>query len=208
MLYFADPSFHFIGAGMQLKAELFRLRRFIQDPSFAEELKLNKLSESSIVSIPKIEMGADTDYCRVIEALKIALNEECKLNIARALTFLAVRRNLKFQVALVRDMLDSVLYLFLLKGCFYVDLMMQKNQKIGELYELIKFVNKSLPDCLLTRQVSENLAHSLNSVGMKYTDKVIQLKLTEAVFDKVPPVDYVDIERVFNTRFAVRFGLS
>lgn len=45
--------------------------------------------------------------------------------------YLAVRRSKKFQKQIVKDMLDLVVYLFLLKSCFYIDLMIQKSLRIG-----------------------------------------------------------------------------
>lgn len=34
------------------------------------------------------------------------------------------------------------------------------------------------------------------------------MKLTESIFEKAKPAEYVDIERLFNTRFAVPYPTS
>lgn len=133
----------------------------------------------------------------------MSLNEECKGNINDALIYLITRRSAKFAKPIVREMLDSVLFLFLLKSCFYVDLMMQKRQRVLEFVEVIKAINKSMPECIYTRQVTDNLRYSLASAGIKYNEKVTPLKLSENIFAGLRPADLIDIERMLNTRFAV-----
>jgi hypothetical protein len=51
--YFADPSFFFVSNGEKRKAELYRLRKLITDPSFVEELRVSRLSKTGDYNNPQ-----------------------------------------------------------------------------------------------------------------------------------------------------------
>jgi hypothetical protein len=73
-VYFDDHAYYYISSNEPQKAELYRLRRLIYDPTFKNEVSNSRLSQGNVI-IPTIEMEADGDYVLIMKTVKMALNE-------------------------------------------------------------------------------------------------------------------------------------
>jgi hypothetical protein len=67
------------------------------------------------------------------------------------------------KITIFRDLYERIIIIFLLKACFYLDLMMQTNQEFMPLFETIKFVKSNVQSSPLTMQIEENLRSSLGN---------------------------------------------
>jgi hypothetical protein len=104
------------------------------------------------------------------------------------------------KVTILKDLYERIIAIFLLKACFYVDLMMQTNQDFMPLFETMKFVKSNIQSSHLTMQIEENLRSSL---GDRYNEKITKMPLSDTIFTSAAPADHINIDKAMYTRFKV-----
>jgi hypothetical protein len=82
------------------------------------------------------------ELCRTIRQ---AIDEESRGKIITSLLYLLTHKHLTNRLSKLRDFYDHIIVIFLLKACFYVDLMLQTNQDFTPLFETVKLVKSNVP---------------------------------------------------------------